>query len=152
MSNDPALNLPLPHRLDIKPNVFFGLNWPECLYAILIASACSIGVGLVIGTYTGKTMMVLPTWLVLGTAIFIMIAKFMAKYKHNRPYGYYQQKIFLALQRLGFGRWFITRSGYRDPRRLNCNYSPDQLDEMKLQGFIHQQNNRVSVLLDKEIT
>ena len=114
---------------------FLGLTWPEVLYAILLNGSIAMGVGLVIGFMINKLMIALPIFLILGMILFVLFAQFMQRVKHNRPDGYYQQKIMLFMQRMGFGHWYITKSGYRDPRRLNCDHSPEQIDAIRLDHF-----------------
>jgi conjugative transfer region protein (TIGR03750 family) len=118
MSTDPALQLPLAYRLSRKPNVILGLTWTECGYAVLLSGGTALAVGLVAATAAGNLMMALPVFLFLSVLLFIALGKFMQRYKHNRPEGYYQQRLYLMLQRIGFGNWYITESGYRDPRRI----------------------------------
>jgi len=114
---DPSAQLPLAFRLEKKPHVIMGLTWVECCYAALFSALGAVALGLTIGAWIDNPMFALPAFLVICVVLFVLVGKFMERYKHNRPDGYYQQKLYGLLQVLRFGSYYITRSGYRDPRR-----------------------------------
>jgi len=116
---DPAATLPLAFRLEKKPNVIMGLTWIECCYAALFSGIGALIIGLVLGSMIDNLLFALPMFLVSCVLLFVIFGKFMERYKHNRPDGYYQQKIFGLLQTLRFGNYYIVRSGHRDPRRIS---------------------------------
>ncbi len=116
--NDPAANLPLAFRFEKKPNVIMGLTWTECTYAACASGFTALTLGLILGGLVGKWMLALPIFLAGGVAMFVVIGRFMQMYKHNRPEGYYQQKLYGVLQTLKIGSYYVVKSGYRDPRRL----------------------------------
>jgi len=115
---DPASQLPLAFRFEKKPNVIMGLTWPECTYAASASGAIALVLGLIIGGLIGKWMLALPIFLAGGVSLFVATGRFMQMYKHNRPDGYYQQKLYAVLQKLKLGNYYIVKSGYRDPRRV----------------------------------
>lgn len=115
---DPAFHLPLAFRFEKKPNVIMGLTWPECTYAACASGLTSLVLGFAIGLLVGKWMLALPIFLAGGVLMFVVIGRFMQIYKHNRPEGYYQQKLYGVLQKFKIGHYYIDRSGYRDPRRV----------------------------------
>lgn len=115
---DPASQLPLAFRFEKKPNVIMGLTWPECTYAACASGFTALLLGLIIGGLLGKWMLSLPIFLAGGVLIFVAIGRFMQMYKHNRPDGYYQQKLYAVLQKFKIGNYYIVKSGYRDPRRV----------------------------------
>ncbi len=115
---DPASQLPLAFRFEKKPNVIMGLTWPECTYAACASGFMALMFGLILGGLVGKWMLALPIFLAGGVLMFVVIGRFMQMYKHNRPEGYYQQKLYGVLQRFKIGNYYIVKSGYRDPRRV----------------------------------
>ncbi len=115
---DPAAQLPLAFRLEKKPNVIMGLTWVECCYSALFSGLGALSIGLLLGSLINNLMFALPTFLVACVVLFLIVGKFMERYKHNRPDGYYQQKLYGLLQRLRFGSYYIVKSGYRDPRHV----------------------------------
>ena len=115
---DPASKLPLAFRFEKKPNVIMGLTWPECVYAASTSGVVALVIGLGIGGLIGKWMLALPIFLAGGVLIFVAVGRFMQIYKHNRPEGYYQQKLYATFQKAKLGHYYIDRSGYRDPRRV----------------------------------
>ena len=115
---DPASQLPLAFRFEKKPNVIMGLTWPECTYAACASGFTSLLLGLIIGGLLGKWMLSLPIFLAGGVLMFVSIGRFMQMYKHNRPDGYYQQKLYAVLQKFKIGNYYIVKGGYRDPRRV----------------------------------
>ena len=116
--HDPASQLPLAFRFEKKPNVIMGLTWPECTYAACASGFTALVFGLILGGLIGKWMLALPIFLAGGVLMFVVIGRFMQMYKHNRPEGYYQQKLYGVLQRVKIGNYYIVKSGYRDPRRV----------------------------------
>lgn len=115
---DPTAQLPLAFRFEKKPNVIMGLTWPECTYAASASGAIALVLGLILGGLIGKWMLALPIFLAGGVSLFVAIGRFMQMYKHNRPDGYYQQKLYGVLQKFKLGNYYIVKSGYRDPRRV----------------------------------
>ena len=114
---DPAEELPLAFRFEKKPNVVMGMTWSECSYAACSSGLIALVLGLVLGVVLNKLMLALPVFLICSIALFVSIGKFMQRYKHNRPEGYYQQKLYGVLQKMKLGSYYIDQSGYRDPRR-----------------------------------
>jgi len=117
--SDPAAALPLAFRLEKKPDVILGLTWSEAIYAVVVSGIVAIILGLITGYVISNFMFALPGLLIYGVPLFVAIGKFMQRYKHNRPNGYYQQKYYGALQVLRLGKYYLTETGYRDPRRVH---------------------------------
>lgn len=90
----------------------------ECCYAALFSGIGALIIGLILGSIIDNMMFALPAFLVSCVLLFVIVGKFMERFKHNRPNGFYQQKLYGFLQSMRFGTYYIVGTGYRDPRRI----------------------------------
>lgn len=114
---DPAIQLPAAHKLSQEPTIILGLAYSEMIYILCIAGFFGFVTSILFGMLVGNMMYMLPAFLISASAIFWGAGSFLAAYKHNKPHGYYQMKLRMTYQKLGFLNFYTTNSGFRDPRK-----------------------------------
>ncbi len=116
--HDDAQDLVLPHRLDFEPVIILGLTKSELLMVTGIAAIVCLPVGLVVGLVFGKWTMGLPMGFLATFVAVMMAGVVLAKVKRQRPAGYYQQQLKIALHDFGFRQSrLIRRDGLWAVRR-----------------------------------
>ncbi len=117
-AHDDAQDLVLPHRLDHEPIVILGLTKSELLLLTFVAAALCLPLGMVVGVVLGKWTMGLPIGFLSIVLVDVSVGVMLVRVKRQRPDGYYQQRLRIALQEWGLFRGdFIRHHGVWDVRR-----------------------------------
>ena len=96
-----AQDLPLTYRVNQEPTVVLGLNGSEMAVLSAAASLFWFPVGFLIATLIGAWPLGFVLGLLGAAASVTLVGMILKQVKRQRPNGYYQQKIQIALQHLG---------------------------------------------------
>ena len=115
---DDASDLVLPHRLNFEPIIILGLTKSELLTVTVLAVTVCVPAGLLFGVTVGKWTMGMPIGFLAAFVVIVIAGVGLAKVKRQRPSGYYQQQLIIALHELGVQKtWLVRHSGLWDVRR-----------------------------------
>ena len=98
---DDARELVSLHRLNGEPIIILGFTKSELKYCIALATLLCIPAAVFVMTVLGHVRQGLPIGLLLSLFLVVVIGMWLGRIKRQRPAGYYQQRLQLALQDFG---------------------------------------------------